>query len=866
MHLPGQKWLSRLFRRSATDKFFVPGSILPIAEAGRPLNQQEAERLFRHIHAFLRDTSDSVLFLDSDWRITFLNTRATEELHDGPALLGRCLWDAIPEARGTIFEERYRLAVAQHSLEVFEAYFEPLAAWFEVHAIPVERGLTVIFRNINARRAAAEALRERERELATVFGQTMVGILHRDLEHRVLMVNDRYCEIVGRGREELDGLSPDVFIHPDDYKLGASLFEDHSKTGQPFQVETRYIRPDGSVLWCDVNVSFVRDEDGKVTSSIVVAEDIHARKLAEEQADESRRQLATLIHNLPGLVYRCSVAPPWSFSFMSEGAEELTGYSADDFMRQKLSWSDLIHPDDLEDVERTVLNGVEERRPFSIVYRIITLKGETRWVNERGQCIRNTRDADVFLEGIINDVTSQKEAQERISWTAHHDSLTQLPNRLLFQERLDQALQQSARTGRKAGLVLIDLDHLKEVNDTSGHDAGDAVLQTVADRLRQSVRTGDTVARNGGDEFAIVLPDITGVDDVNSVIAPVVERLRMPLVYAGQMLDCSASIGISIWPDYGVETADLLKQADIALYTAKSNGRGRVVFFEPALRTDAHERAQMRSVARQAIDNHQLVPFYQPKVHLDSGRLAGFEALLRWRNPTGGIEPPSTIQAAFDDPYLATAIGRQMQDLAIADMRRWLDGGVDFGHVAVNASAAEFRSSDFADSLLERLRVLGIAPRYLEIEITETVFFGRGAEHVETILRTLCEEGVRIALDDFGTGYASLSHLKQFPVDLIKIDQSFVRDLADNPDDTAILFAVLNLGQNLGIDTIAEGIETEIQAEFLRAQGCDMGQGYLFGKAKPASDIPALVASWAPERHGTRPQHQARDQSGLDWA
>jgi EAL domain-containing protein (putative c-di-GMP-specific phosphodiesterase class I) len=254
----------------------------------------------------------------------------------------------------------------------------------------------------------------------------------------------------------------------------------------------------------------------------------------------------------------------------------------------------------------------------------------------------------------------------------------------------------------------------------------------------------------------------------------------------------------------------------------------------------------MRSDAREAIDARRIEPFYQPQVHFRSGELAGFEALLRWRNPQAGIESPATIKAAFEDPRLAVAIAEQMHDLVFADMRRWLDAGMEIGHVAVNASAAEFREGDFAERVLERLRAVDIPPHYFELEVTETVFLGRGAEHVERALRTLSAEGVKIALDDFGTGYASLSHLKQFPVDIIKIDRSFVQDLANNPDDAAILHAVLDLGRNLGITTVAEGVETHIQAAYLRTQGCDIGQGFLFSKAVPRSEVPDLVSSWDP--------------------
>jgi EAL domain-containing protein (putative c-di-GMP-specific phosphodiesterase class I) len=349
---------------------------------------------------------------------------------------------------------------------------------------------------------------------------------------------------------------------------------------------------------------------------------------------------------------------------------------------------------------------------------------------------------------------------------------------------------------------------------------------------------------------------------VKAIVLPILEDLRKSFSYGSRSLDCRASFGVSIWPDHAQEPADLLKQADVALMTAKITGRSKVMVFEPAMRTETQKKAQMRNNAREAIDNRSIEAFYQPKVLLDSGSLAGFEALLRWRNPSNGIELPGKLQAAFDDPHLAIGLSKQMHDIVFDDMRRWLQAGLAFGHVAINASAAEFKASDFADQILERLRRADIPTRHLELEVTETVFLGHGAENVEKALRTLSAEGVKIALDDFGTGYASLSHLKQFPVDIIKIDRSFVHDLASNTNDTAILQAVLNLGRNLGITTVAEGVETSVQAAFLRSQGCDLGQGFLFGRAVPGKNIPDLIPTWNGTRFGLPDRNPvfARDQ------
>jgi diguanylate cyclase (GGDEF)-like protein len=470
--------------------------------------------------------------------------------------------------------------------------------------------------------------------------------------------------------------------------------------------------------------------------------------------------------------------------------------------------------------------------------------GVERWVTMNGW---RTHKADSQLRRIImtaRDATEEKTAEERVRWTASHDVLTGLGNRTLFQEKLDLAILSAAADGGAVGLLLLDLDHFKQINDTLGHDAGDALLKMFAERLRGVVRASDTVARLGGDEFAVVLPDVPGELTLIQLSRSINECLRDPFVHAGRILDCRVSIGASMFPMHGRTSEALLKNGDIALYAAKAAGRGTVTLFEPHMRDDVHRRSTMVQLARDALREDRVVPYYQPKLDLGTQSIVGFEALLRWRTETGRIGEPAQIEAAFEDAEVAAAISDRMIDRVIADMRVWLDRGIDFQHVAVNASAAEFRRDNFAERVLDQLRLAGIPTSHFQLEVTETVFLGRGAEYVHRALALLNSRGVRIALDDFGTGYASLRHLKQFPVDIIKIDRSFVRDMDVDPGDEAIIRAVVNLGRSLGIKVVAEGIETESQAAHLIELECDFGQGFLFSKAVAANRVPGLVARY----------------------
>lgn len=475
-----------------------------------------------------------------------------------------------------------------------------------------------------------------------------------------------------------------------------------------------------------------------------------------------------------------------------------------------------------------------------LILRLENAMAEEKWFESLISKLPDDDGQAIQFIVLSRDITHQKRVEAEVRWTATHDALTRLPNRSLFQERLD-FLAEEARS--RFALLLLDIDDFKLVNDTLGHDAGDTLLITVAERLRRAVRPEDFIARLGGDEFAIILGGIQTEEGVAAASEKILDAVKAPWIYDGRVGDCRLSIGASMWPEQASEASELLKRADIALYAAKVQERGGLSIFKPSMRDEMQKRLSKMSLARRALEDDLIVPFYQPKVELISGKVVGFEALLRWRHPTRGTQMPATIDVAFEDLELARRLTDRMLSHALSDMRRWLDAGVDFGHVAINVTAADFKQKDFAERLLDRLNSHALPRQCLEVEVTETVFLGRGAEYVEHGLRTLSKGGVRIALDDFGTGYASLSHLKQFPVDIVKIDRSFLRDIHQDTHNTAIIKTVIGLGRSLGLDVVAEGVETLDQQSYLIGQGCKLGQGYLYGKAAPAAKVPRLVTS-----------------------
>lgn len=427
---------------------------------------------------------------------------------------------------------------------------------------------------------------------------------------------------------------------------------------------------------------------------------------------------------------------------------------------------------------------------------------------------------------------------------AYTDHLTGLPNRALFAERLEAALKNAAMTHELVGLLILDVDHFKTVNDGMGHAAGDALLKEIGARLSANMAPPATVARIGGDEFAVIVPGLTQADVKEATVRAALRGLDVPVPFEGRTMDAHVSAGGALWPRDGDDAAELLKSADLALYAAKAAGGGALRGFRPAMREAARRRTTMMSAARGALNDGRIFPFYQPKIRLMTGEVVGFEALLRWHHPRDGLQHPRSIGAALEDKDLAADLTDRMMDGIFADMRGWLEAGVPFGKIAINGAAADFFRGELADRILDRLCRFAIPPERLELEVTESVFVGQRAESVERTLNNLSEAGVTIALDDFGTGYASLTHLKQFPVDVLKIDQSFVSKLTDDDDeeeDAVIVDAVLNLAHSLGMMTVAEGIETLGQRNYLRRKGCDLGQGYLFSPAIPAGNVPMVA-------------------------
>jgi diguanylate cyclase (GGDEF)-like protein/PAS domain S-box-containing protein len=446
------------------------------------------------------------------------------------------------------------------------------------------------------------------------------------------------------------------------------------------------------------------------------------------------------------------------------------------------------------------------------------------------------RDIVANYIAIFADITERKEAEGKIQYLAHFDSLTGLPNRALLQDRLKQALAAASRHKKQLSLLFLDLDHFKNINDSLGHDVGDLLLQAVAERLQGCVREGDTVSRLGGDEFVVVLLDIQKSDNAAYVAQKIVDELAVPFSLGEHVLYVTSSIGISLFPEDGRNSDILIRNADSAMYSAKTGGRNDYRFFTQDMNEQALARLALEIDLRQALALGEFRLHYQPQISSETGKVIGMEALIRWQHPVRGMVSPASFIPLAEELGLIVSIGDWVLREACRQNRAWQVQGLPPVPIAVNLSALQFLQQNLPDKIHAILEETGLEPRYLELELTESTFM-QDAEQTITMLQTLKAMGLQLAIDDFGTGYSSLSYLKRFPIDKLKIDQSFVRHLASDPDDAAIARTIINMGHSLRLEVIAEGVETAEQLVFLETEGCDHIQGYYFSKPLAADEF-----------------------------
>ncbi|HYE37852.1 EAL domain-containing protein [Methylocaldum sp.] len=562
------------------------------------------------------------------------------------------------------------------------------------------------------------------------------------------------------------------------------------------------------------------------------------RKRTEEELRVSEEKLSSILGSIDNIVWSLSPSTGETL-YVNAAAEKVWGRPVADLIKNKDLWLQSVHPEDRERMRNT-MGELLEKGALTTEYRIQRPDGEIRWLEDRVKVIYDKAGNPLRLDGVASDITERKQYEASIEYLATHDALTHLPNRTLLADRLSQSLAHAKRTERPLALLFLDLDRFKDINDSFGHALGDALLQAVAERLQLSVRKGDTVARQGGDEFLILLSDLDKMEDIEFVAIKILRAFAKPFVIEGRELFVSGSIGASVYPADGEDMETLLKHADTAMYRTKEEGGSGFRLYAREMSHRALERIKMESALRRALEQRQFELFYQPKVELKGGRIIGAEALIRWRHPDLGLVLPARFIPLAEETGLIHAIGSWVLKAACSQSKAWQEAGLPSFGVAVNLSTRQLRGGNLVELVTKTLSETGLEGRYLELELTETMVM-QDPERFIPILAELKELGVRLSVDDFGTGYSSLSYLKRFPFDRLKIDQSFVRDIATDTNDAVIVQTVISLGHTLGLKVVAEGVETLEQLTFLCRHRCDDMQGYYSSRPVTAEQFGRLL-------------------------
>ena len=575
--------------------------------------------------------------------------------------------------------------------------------------------------------------------------------------------------------------------------------------------------------------------------------------LMTARLEQSERLHRFLVENSPDLIYTLDASG--CFLFINNRAETLLGYTREELVGR--SYTTIVHEDDVEEAQYAFTERRNDTRAVSNVEVRLKCKDnhyrsfESRHVVAMLSAIGVYNGCDDGQEvplgqrfmgtyGVARDISERKKAEETINFQALHDQLTLLPNRRLFMDRLELSLIHSKRYGRSVGVMFIDLDRFKLVNDTHGHAEGDDLLRNVALRLRSCVRSGDTLARQGGDEFTVLLPDMQTAEDAIIIAEKIQEELKSPFQVRNQELRATASIGIAVYPRDGESAEELLKHADIAMYKVKASGKNNFMFFNAQMNECYHERLALENELRQAIDEAEFELHYQPQISVAGNRIVGVEALIRWKHPVHGLLNPERFINMAEETGLICDITDWVLSEACSQLARWRSLGMQDLRVSVNVSPQEFDRSDVAERIISTVSRYHIPPGFLEVEITENLML-RDVSLVIDKMKMLHEHGIRISIDDFGTRYSSLNYLRQFPIDSIKIDKSFVCDLCEGEDTSPIIHAIIGIAKGFGLHLVVEGVETPHQLKVLHDLGCDEMQGYFFSKPLPAAAVECLL-------------------------
>lgn len=566
---------------------------------------------------------------------------------------------------------------------------------------------------------------------------------------------------------------------------------------------------------------------------------------------ESKFSVELLLNNLPGVVYRCKPDASWTMEFMSSWCQHLIGYSASDFLgNPRRSFADLIYPADRDYVKRVVWAAIKSRTLFQVTYRLTDAAGTLRWLWEQGRAVYDENNDVVAIEGFITDISAQKQAENRLERLAIYDALTCLPNRVFLSRHLHKVLD-GISSSDPVAIMFIDLDRFRRINETMGHDLGDLLLRKVALRIQESLPPHALLARLGGDEFIVTAQCIQGESSASVIAQNILSSLSAPFSIEGQEISITASIGISLAPQDGTSKDMLFRNADIALYRVKESSRNGYCLFQAEMSEAAKIRRVLENSLRHALERNEFILHYQARVDLSNLRVTGMEALIRWNHPELGLVPPLKFIPIAEECGLIGDIGHWVLEEACRQTKRLVERLGYPLRISVNLSARQLQSADLVRQVSHVLDKTGLPGRLLELELTESALI-EDMDTSEAMLAELKALGVKLAVDDFGTGYSGLAYLQRFPLDVLKLDRSFVAENAKGKKNLKFVKAFLDLAHALNLSVVAEGIETQEALDTLRSFRCDEGQGYLFAQPLSYHELERLLAAPGHPSHGRK--------------
>ena len=637
-------------------------------------------------------------------------------------------------------------------------------------------------------------------------------------------------------------------IHPEDLDRVTAESQRSDRTGEPFRMEYRVVHPDGHTAWVREDAVLIADDGGRPLHWLGLMLDVTELIRTQAELHEARTKYGALVEQIPAIVYVDVADANMSTSYVSPQIEEILGYNQQEYIDDPQLWENILHPDDREEAMATYLRGRESGGPFVFEYRLLARDGRTVWFRDSAIVLTDALGRAEYIQGVMLDITDGKLAEERIAFLAYHDRLTGLPNRTMFDELLGLSLARAKRHQLGVVVVTVDLDDFKLVNDSLGHEAGDLLLVQFAQRLSEATRETDLVARPGGDEFLLLLADLDrspagpgGHESVSvaaeSVALRIQEALRTPFTVADTELYITASLGISQFPEDALDSPTLLKNAETAMFRSKRSGPGGYVLHAKD-DADSIVRLSMSTRLRRAVEQEQWMLHYQPLIDLATAEMIGVEALIRWPEPNGGLVPPGDFIPMAEEMGLIEAIGAWVIEEVCRQDRVWREQGLELD-ISFNLSPRQLWQDSIADRIVMPILGSGMDPTRVTVEITESTAM-TNPDRTLGILHELHARGLKLAIDDFGTGYSSLARLRYMPVDILKIDRSFVRELDRDDQNASMVSAMVALASNLGMTPLAEGIETEAEWRALVERGCEHGQGFFFSRPVPADQIVAI--------------------------